>query len=529
MKTILTHRVNRKLAFLLFFTGLASVGMFLINYAMHWGPWTIVDTVDYFDSANNLIAGRGLAVSRASGTYQPMYLHPMLYSFVLAGAKAAGMNLVDAARYVNLVSFFILTITLGYGTYLLSNSILAGVFISIVLATLKALVYNFTGAATESIYFTLSFLSFFLISLFVQSTKKYWLVLSATMAGLSLFTRYYGFATISVGIIAILLWEKTELQKRIISSLLFLSISLLPYGLWRLDLALRFPAAEPIQLTTSFGNLWYETIPPRLAIVKFLWQSFGFFPTNSYNTQLLSLAMVVFLFTILGSISIYYRSKSGRAWWNDSLFISAGIYFLYTFFSAGVLLLSFAIIRIPKPDLFERHISPLPIGLIAALAFLVLFIVNTWRSKLIQGSLLIIFLGWIMITNIPQLKTYITNMHTNGDGYTSRQWRNSPVMKEIISLENGETIVTNDPAAILFFTGKPAYDLINEMSKIDVKAREIPDVIEKPGTFIVLFNPSYSFQLRNLIGEDADVYDDIFHNSFNIVFDSPDGTIYQVP
>src|SRR3989304_2897316 len=88
-----------------------AVGLALVQ--TRFGPGASGDSVHYLMGAQSLIAGNGYSRVSGGGELRPITGFPALYSLVLAGLGATGLDLIDAAGGLNVVLFGMNAFLLG--------------------------------------------------------------------------------------------------------------------------------------------------------------------------------------------------------------------------------------------------------------------------------------------------------------------------------------------------------------------------------------------------------------------------------
>src|SRR5688572_26836227 len=197
------------------FVGLILLaGSLLIIYSTELGPWTMVDTVDYFDVARNLHNGHGLVLTRIFGLGKPMTIHPPFYSIVLSPAAGSLSDLMQSARVINIILFIVLVLVIILGTYYLTSSALLSISLGLWVVSNHAILRNYTAALSEPLFLTLGLASIYSLCAFIKTNKNWLMVTSALLAGLSLATRYSGAAFLVTGFLTILIWRGATWNKK---------------------------------------------------------------------------------------------------------------------------------------------------------------------------------------------------------------------------------------------------------------------------------------------------------------------------
>ena len=101
---------------------LGVLGGYAVFYGTQWGPWAYSDSTAYIDAARNLIGGVGFGHLTPSGRFEYVGGHPPLYQLTLAMAGAIGFDIIDAARWINIMLFGLLILIVGLSIYRISRS-----------------------------------------------------------------------------------------------------------------------------------------------------------------------------------------------------------------------------------------------------------------------------------------------------------------------------------------------------------------------------------------------------------------------
>ncbi len=230
-------------------------------------------------------------------------------------------------------------------------------------------------------------------------------------------------------------------------------------------------------------------------------------------------ALVKFIFIVMVLIGGYIFSRRAviknefveernPARWMTVLFI---FFVLYIGFHLAAYISSSA-----QPDAESRLFSPLYVAVLFLVTGIVSALQNThkfskiWKAGFVAGVL--IFAIYFQV----QTREYVQDMHANGRGYTSLQWKQSDLIREVKKIDPGKALVSNDAALVLFYTGRfPAQVAITDVVSGSFQPTD--------STNIILFYP----QEENVYGEKA--YE-LFENTaeeYAVVFQDSDGGIYS--
>lgn len=521
--------MDRKRFLVIIIAGLiALTGSLMIHYSTELGPWTMVDTVDYFDVARNLSHGHGLVITRPSGYDTPMTVHPPFYSIVLTLGLLLNIQLLEFARILNIILFIVLVLVLIFGTYRHTSSASLALGLGLWAATNHAIFRNYTAALSEPLFLTLGFISIYLILEYVITNKSWLLLTGALLAGLSLATRYSGAAFLVAGFLTIFIWSKSGWPQKIKALIVYTLISTAPILIWIAYLRIGFPGSTPGGYETV-NNIWEIMTPFRLTYINEFWSWLGLnllFNIQDYRIQLLTVASILFVLSVAVFFSIRISLREKDIWNVNTAIFPGSAWLIFAIASTAILLFSYIFVYAPKPWLDERLYSPIQMGS----AITIIFFVHYCASKLIKKNyqnLPVLAITFLMISaSIPQMIHSVEKLHDSGEGYTSKFWHDTEFIAALQNIPSDKTIITNDPGAIFFFLGRTSVDLIPIIET--TKTNEIPSVLQEQGAFVVLFERRLSFQIRERYGEETQQYIQKITKNLATEYKGNIGTIYFI-
>ncbi len=131
----------------------------------------------------------------------------------------------------------------------------------------------------------------------------------------------------------------------------------------------------------------------------------------------------------------------------------------------------------------------------------------------------------------------VSQYHQYGSGYTSKAWRDSTIFNVIEQLPRDIPIISNDSALLLFYTGRPAYDISEivdqEPQNITIRYGDEPNdppqkIFRENGAALVLFN-SILPQFQQLYGDQYIPRLENFTRDLSLYAHTSDGEIYFFP
>jgi len=521
---------------LLIFLLLGIIASYSIFYSTHWGPWVFSDSTAYIGAAKNLIAGNGLGNFTPSGRFEYVGGHPPLYHLTLALFGSIGLDILSAARWMNIVLFGLLILSLGLSIYLLSNSLVLSALISACVLASPILLDVFSGVMTEPQFLFLGVLGLLLLLFYIRSNNRLLIFSSAIAAGLSLLGRYPGLAFILAGTLFIFSFSEKDLQKRIKDVAYYLSISVAPTIIWLLWAYTR-PSATPHRgFSFPVSGFWNELAPLRVDMVNVLW---GWVPFStymsgiSYRLRLFLLSLVVLCMTALLILALKKIKMQGQDWRSNKSLPIVGIFsFLFIAFFL-VIALFFTFLTL-KPGLIDRTLIPLQVSGIIVIFSFINFIGEVWSIQKYTIAISLLLGVLILSLFIPHSLEIVSRYHAGGSGYTSERWRSSGTIAALEQVSPDTPIITNDPDVILFFLERPAYEI--DWSSFDPSEEDlhrygddtadpIERVFREEGAALVLFDGLY-WQLEPFYGEKTQQRIDSLVAGLKPYASSWDGDIY---
>jgi hypothetical protein len=195
------------------------------------------------------------------------------------------------------------------------------------------------------------------------------------------------------------------------------------------------------------------------------------------------------------------------------------------------------IFRSPTLDLIARTLLPAQIAVLLGLFSISLFFIQSWHSikwLLIIPILLIVSISISYIQNSIDL---VSSYHQSGYGYTSSRWQNSEMIKAIKNIPDNFPLISNDSSLVLFYTGRPAYDISELMNHEpqnlttrfgDDQTDPAQNEFRENGAALILFKSSY-WQFHEIYGDDTDQRLDHLTKDLRVSDQYADGEIYYYP
>jgi hypothetical protein len=355
----------------------------------------------------------------------------------------------------------------------------------------------------------------------LRDSKAIYLALSAFIFGLVAITRYIGAVYIFAAATVLLLDIRLEIRARLKNLLLFLIISTLPLLLWMMRnfIAIGKFSNRTMGLNTDtlerdfnvgFRSVMNWFLP--LRIVELIQSRFFI----AIGTTLL--VLITFLIIIA---FLHFRARQEK----DEMRIVPDPFTVLVVFTLFFLFgLAFSVLLTsPTPDVSERILGP---AYILILMLVVLVIGAAIRTK--RWFILLVMIGLVifLFRNKAVYSYWVVRDIHGGEGrfYTSRGWRNSPVIAELEAYSD-RLIYTDDIAAVYLLAGRYSslipirIDLSTRLPNEDYlqNLASVRDTVSSGDGIIVLFSP-YS------IPHEYAPLDDLIEG-FEIIYESSNGMI----
>ena len=476
---------------------LSLAGMITIAFSTRWGPWAFSDSTTYIVSARSLLQGEGLGVAAHPGSVERLTHHPPLYPLVLSAIGLTGIELLDAARWLNVVLFGGIIFATGAFTYRLLRSSWLAISLSALLIIIPPLVDIFSGAMSEPLFLVFSLVGTFLLLIFLESQQHHTLILAALAAGLAFLTRYSGVFALASGLIVLLLLSRSPWKKRVQDLTLFGLVSIAPNAAWWLYVYLS-TATYAARQVVSRADLGSALIELRLLLVEVFWSWLPFTQNAGYSYNF---ALKVWIIT--GLLCLIPLGLVGWKWKQDRQAMrdcrpETNFFATWCIFSlAYLVILTYAyLFTTPVPDVDQRMLLPAQIGLLIALlsaARLVLkgLRIPAWGSLGVLALVLV-----ILLANLPSSFRLVREYTLRGGGYTGIAWQQSNTLEALSQLPVETPLITNQASAVLLWTDRPAYDFCDLPCNpsADMRYGDNPDdetqrIFREQGAALVLFYP----------------------------------------
>jgi hypothetical protein len=527
-------------------------GMGLLVLSTHWGPGVGGDATIYITSARNLLAGRGLGLITAAGTFRLLPYFPPFFPLLLAAAGSIGLDMVAAANGLNILMFAGLAWLVGFETLRSTRSPVLPILAASAVAASPILVPVYSWAMSEPAAILLGFASLALVLAYIRRPERSLVfVFSALLCGLGILARYANAAFLATDVVILLVFSQTRRRVRITDAVLFGLMGLLPVAIWVVyDLNMTATvssrsmeagaAARAANLFPSLANVFILWLMPES------WTDVPRFPPLVF--QGIVVAGAAALAAWIGIvIARYFKGRRPGAEtsdlaepsdlpedvrrWGLTLLIFMVLYLVEI---GGVYITTY-----PPITIASRMLSPVHIAFVWLLVFLAAATVRLWPRLRWLGIalpfLLLVFTASYGLRSVRIVQMY----YQLGLGYNSREWRESQTLQAVRALPAGEVIVTNEETALLFLTGRASYPVMEIYTSRPYErftrygqgdlAKDWAQQLFRDGKARLVLFDSIENQFSQVYGDRAPERVKVFIDGLVRDFHGSDGNIYRYP
>jgi hypothetical protein len=289
------------------------------------------------------------------------------------------------------------------------------------------------------------------------------MILASITAGLAFLSRYPGIAIISAGLVGILFLSRFSWKQRLRDLLVYSAISLIPTGIWLVWVYLQTRTLSSRHFDFEI-NIWQALTPFRLDLSEIFWSWLPFprlWPPYSYHMT--SYVLLVFGGLLLSGFifTLIMLIKAGHLKWPLNREFSFIFLWTIAMLAYLALLASSYIYTTPVPDLIPRTLLPVQFFLSFILLGCALFFIQALQlprwSALIPAGLALV----IVLSNAQSSWRLIYTYYQDGAGFTAARWHHMDILEAVKELPADISIITNEAAAVLLWTGRAGYDFCN--------------------------------------------------------------------
>ena len=520
---------------------LSVAGGVMVFLATQNGPGGFSDSVEYIVTARNFLNGSGLGMFMPSGRFVLTYLHPPLYSLLLSGIGVLRIDLLDAARWVNIVLFAATIFINGFIFFrysrIRSHAVLAGALTILFPATLEA----FTQAVSEPLFLFLFSLSSLLLLHSLQRHSNRSLFAAAIVGGLMPVTRYVGVAFLLSAGLCVFLFSPGSWRERFRQVLLFGLFAAIPLALWFAALSLgssRGVGGRSFQFDWEQIVAGFHFFRDRVTEIVWDWipysrrKPFEFFYNYRYPVIAVSFLAVAAITGLAGS----RRAGHDRGQGIPPDVQVATLFGLGVLFYFVVYMMTW-LFTIPQPDLIERLLMPIYYGAVLGL----LGCWGAWQSAWFASDRVVLrTVPWLAALVVgywffPQLTDVFAQSQKN-DTLLSYGWRDSGLIRAVRDLPEDTLVISNRSAAVLMWADRPAFEMMDGLQSafLDQTTPYGPDETDttqkvfREGAVLVVFR-TFPSQMEVKYGDRGVKRLESIFDGLTVLAEYPDGVIYVYP
>lgn len=481
---------NNNLVLIIYLFILAVFAGVVMIWITPFGPSTSYDSVKYIEAAKGLRDGLGFS------KFSTLTQYPPFYPMVIAFAGFIVTDIVEAARLVEIVFYSLSVLLIAYSIYeFTGKSLINATLVSLFFILTPPLLELYAYAWSESVYIALSLSCILLLTSYF--TKPTWLKLigSSLLLGLSILTRYQGFAFLPFAMIIIYLTHRKELLwKRLEKTIIWSIVAIGPIAIYFISVFDSTESAVDLDITMHVMPILDFLSQATINLINLL---IPFELSKRFALIIFIVLSILFIIVIILLIKMGYfqKIKSHHTFFPIICFAYALANLTIIYITLSIFDLGF---QYDTEYLFSvqyRYFVP------SALTFLIgsivlLFIVSNTKNKKILWYWGLIFLTLCILVNVPNTINRINYLNKNGRGFTSSNWQNSETLAYTKSLPVDSSIRSNGPDLIRLFTDiEPIYGPVKTRSAIqglDEEYQEELDTICKEinrgETIYIFFN-----------------------------------------
>ncbi len=518
---------------------ISLIGATIVVYSTANGPWGYTDAVEYISVARSLLAGRGPGYYQSNAIFDYITIHPPFYAIVLSAIGLLGINLVVAARWLNVTSFVLTIFIAGWMFFRFSRVPAMGIIANALMCAFPSMVMLFSSSMSEPLFIILILLQGLCLLVYLEKKKSYLLVLTALVAGLASLTRSAGLAMLGAGAVSILLFSLGKKWQRLGTAFLYTGLGILPTILWLIwgyisvehSIAGRSVEGwmvDKASLFQAFRGILVETI--------WKWIPYAAHLPLYYRFRLAFLFTSVIVVAVLSFMAWRWLRKNivtADQRYDAPIFVHFGLSALFYV----VILLATYLFTVPTIDINNRMLLPLYVcGVIALFGAFALWQTAWFKGRLWWLKIFPWLIGTLCVSwYIPQAQELALFYHS-GDGLTAYHWNHSETINAVRNLPPDKPVITNDWELLLLWTDRPIYGLWTTFpvdSPQEVRyGGNSTDPFQKifceQGAALVVFN-DFETQVRTLIDEFYLAQLPTLLGELSVYGKYSDGTIYLCP
>jgi hypothetical protein len=424
---------------------IAAAGIGLVLFATRHGVGVTPDSVYYISGARNIAAGLGYSMPLGGGDLAAITQWPPLFPASLAALTFLGLDPVEGARWLNAVLLALDSALIAWIVYRETRALAAGVISALVFMASPWVLQSYSQAWSEPIMITLALAFFLLLGRYLDSGRFGVLIVAAAICSVAYLARYAAGFLMLAGLVAVFSQHAGAARRRLWHAAVFGMICLTVPLLWTVRNSL---AHSAVGRDLGWHPISAGFLPPAIRTIG-SWFAIPDVPLP-FSILILATAGVLLAYLLLPLMREATLGDPVRSRLNlPFLFVSA---YLVTI----AVSVSFVDAEVTADN---RLMLPAYVFLIIGVSIMLARLagLKTWRrGRVILGLALIV----LAVGNLGlRSSDWLTQAGGYGGFYTSPEWQSSATIRYVRALPPGVRIFSNAPDAVLYLTGRPAYQL----------------------------------------------------------------------
>jgi hypothetical protein len=443
--------------------GLQPDSAFYLDCAAHigWGDGYVTGLQDYLRP----ITFREYAADiRAEGRVRPRpeVIFPPFYSLALAAGRGLGLDPERSARALGMLLFAVNIFLAGFIVYkYTAPSPVFAFAAAVVMLGSESTLGLHAYALSEPLFLALTLLGLIAVTAFLEGGGLWALAGGSLAAGLAFLTRYAGGALVAAGVIAILVFRRTNFPKRLAAAgglALAGGIPVLAFIIRNIVVAGAATNRTPTVIPVSLGGVVLDL---KTTLSSWIFPNLYRVLASPVAQDFLALAAVAALTGLVAAaVLVARRARKRGAPGAEAGSARPVLFALYPPVYAGYILFSMFFID-PEVPLDYRILAPIFVaGAVAGLIEMARIARLAWRGPLRSG--LALAFGLYLAAYLALGGAWFVRLRSQGGGYNNREWRGPEMDAAAAAMAlqpPGLPIVTNDDIAAHFLFGRDAYHI----------------------------------------------------------------------
>ncbi len=435
----------RSSLWMVLFAALAIV-LALVN--SRYGPFMGSDSVVYLGAAENLVAGKGISWLGPEGDIRPLVIFAPLYPVVLAVFRALGLPTLAAGHYLSAVLFGLNVALVWLLVERLTRDRGLAALAALTVLFSRSFFFLHTGIVSEPLFFSLSLLGLAALWQGAEKPAAPWDLAAAVSLGLAALTRYAGILLIAGAALWLLAIARGKLDQRLGRATRFAALAAAPFLAWLVR-------NRSLGGSSTFRELSLAPPPARLLAEVLDVVTFWFLPER---IPLILRGLMLGAFFAAGALLWLLLQRRGG---ERARHYSRALLLLLLLSAAYAIgLIAIRSIFVPRIDMNLRTLEPIHL-----LLLLLFYGLMGWalapdgvRRRWPRRALGLLAVGlaavYLMRGTIGALE-----LQQDGLGFSSRAWRQSPLVNVVGLIPADRPIYSNEVEALFLLTGRTAYRL----------------------------------------------------------------------